>query len=89
MLLYLDLAYNQARQDGRLRNLAELQEAIRHGAVKRVRPKFMTVACMFLGLVLIMWSASRCRCDEAYRRADDRQHSDVFPAGAGGVSGDL
>jgi Cu(I)/Ag(I) efflux system membrane protein CusA/SilA len=24
--------------------------------VKRIRPKFMTVACMFMGLVLIMWS---------------------------------
>ncbi|MBZ5604039.1 MAG: efflux RND transporter permease subunit [Acidobacteriia bacterium] len=56
MMLYLDLAYDQARQDGRLRNLGELQEAIKHGAVKRIRPKFMTVACMFLGLVPIMWS---------------------------------
>ena len=27
-----------------------------HGAVKRIRPKFMTVATMFLGLVPIMWS---------------------------------
>ncbi|MBI3473860.1 MAG: efflux RND transporter permease subunit, partial [Candidatus Solibacter usitatus] len=57
MLLYLDLAYRKARQEGRLRSLAELQEAILHGAVKRIRPKFMTVACMFLGLVPIMWSA--------------------------------
>ena len=56
MLLYLDLAYNDARQTGRLRSLGDLQEAIRHGAVKRIRPKFMTVACMFMGLVPIMWS---------------------------------
>lgn len=56
MLLYLDLAYNKARDEGRLGSLAELQEAILHGAVKRIRPKFMTVACMFLGLVPIMWS---------------------------------
>jgi len=56
MLLYLDLAYNKARDEGRLRNLPELQEAILHGAVKRIRPKFMTVACMFMGLVPIMWS---------------------------------
>ena len=27
-----------------------------HGAVKRIRPKFMTVAVMFMGLVPIMWS---------------------------------
>ncbi len=57
MLLYLDLAYEQARRDGRLRNLADLQAAIVQGAVKRIRPKFMTVACMFMGLVPIMWSA--------------------------------
>jgi Cu(I)/Ag(I) efflux system membrane protein CusA/SilA len=57
MLLYLDLAYDRARQEGRLRSLADLQEAILHGAVKRIRPKFMTVACMFMGLLPIMWSA--------------------------------
>jgi Cu(I)/Ag(I) efflux system membrane protein CusA/SilA len=27
-----------------------------HGAVKRLRPKVMTVATMFFGLVPIMWS---------------------------------
>jgi Cu(I)/Ag(I) efflux system membrane protein CusA/SilA len=56
MLLYLDLAYAQAKHEGRLRTLADLQEAIRYGAVKRLRPKFMTVATMFFGLVPIMWS---------------------------------
>jgi Cu(I)/Ag(I) efflux system membrane protein CusA/SilA len=56
MLLYLDLAYEQARREGRLRNLPDLQEAILHGAVKRLRPKFMTVAAAFLGLLPIMWS---------------------------------
>ena len=56
MLLFLDLAYEQAKKEGRLRNLADLQEAIRYGAAKRLRPKFMTVATMFLGLMPIMWS---------------------------------
>ena len=56
MLLYLDLAYNDAQKAGRLRSLRDLQDAIQHGAVKRIRPKFMTVACMFMGLVPIMWS---------------------------------
>ncbi len=56
MLLYLDLAYEEARAAGRLGSLPELRRAIMHGAVKRIRPKFMTVACMFLGLVPIMWS---------------------------------
>jgi Cu(I)/Ag(I) efflux system membrane protein CusA/SilA len=56
MLLYLDLAYEEAKKEGRLRGLADLQEAIRYGAVKRLRPKFMTVTTTFLGLVPIMWS---------------------------------
>jgi Cu(I)/Ag(I) efflux system membrane protein CusA/SilA len=56
MLLYLDLAYKQARQEDRLRNRTELVEAVIDGAVKRIRPKFMTSATMFLGLVPIMWS---------------------------------
>jgi Cu(I)/Ag(I) efflux system membrane protein CusA/SilA len=56
MLLYLDLSYEQAKKEGRLRNLKELQTAILHGAVKRIRPKFMTVATTFLGLIPIMWA---------------------------------
>jgi Cu(I)/Ag(I) efflux system membrane protein CusA/SilA len=56
MLLYLDLAYEEARKAGRLNTLAELQQAIWHGAVKRIRPKFMTVATMFIGLAPVMWS---------------------------------
>jgi Cu(I)/Ag(I) efflux system membrane protein CusA/SilA len=56
MLLYLDLAYEQARKEGRLESLADLQQAIREGAVRRLRPKFMTVATMSLGLVPILWA---------------------------------
>ncbi len=56
MLLYLDIAYDKAKKEGRLRNLNELRSAILDGAVKRLRPKFMTTATMFLGLVPIMWS---------------------------------
>jgi len=56
MLLYLDLAYEDARKQGRLRSAAELREAVVTGAVKRVRPKMMTVATMFIGLLPILWS---------------------------------
>ena len=56
MLLYLDLAYERAKAEGRLRNLDELRQAIMQGAVTRLRPKFMTVATMFLGLIPIMWA---------------------------------
>jgi copper/silver efflux system protein len=57
MMLYLDLAYDQAKGEGRLHSLRDLQAAIMHGAVRRMRPKFMTVATMFMGLAPIMWSA--------------------------------
>jgi len=56
MLLYLDLAYERAKREGRLRSLSELRQAILEGAVKRLRPKLMTVATMFIGLIPIMWS---------------------------------
>jgi Cu(I)/Ag(I) efflux system membrane protein CusA/SilA len=56
MLLFLDLAHDEAKAAGRLRSAAELDEAIVHGAVRRVRPKLMTVAAAFMGLMPIMWS---------------------------------
>jgi copper/silver efflux system protein len=56
MLLFLDLAYAEAKTAGRLASATELREAIVHGAVKRIRPKMMTVAAAFVGLMPIMWS---------------------------------
>jgi len=56
MLLYLELAYEERKRSGRMQNMRDLQAAIEDGAVKRLRPKVMTVAVMFLGLVPIMWS---------------------------------
>ena len=56
MLLFLDLAYDEAKAKGRMRTLAELHEAIIHGAVKRLRPKMMTVTAAMIGLMPIMWS---------------------------------
>jgi Cu(I)/Ag(I) efflux system membrane protein CusA/SilA len=56
MLLFLDLSHDEARARGALRNEGELVEAIIHGAVKRVRPKAMTVFAAMIGLLPIMWS---------------------------------
>ena len=56
MLLFLDLSHDEAKAKGRLRTTADLVEAIVHGAVKRVRPKAMTVCAAFIGLLPIMWS---------------------------------
>ena len=54
MLLYLDLAYESWKQAGRLKSYNDLQDAIVHGAAMRVRPKVMTVGCMFMGLFLLV-----------------------------------
>jgi Cu(I)/Ag(I) efflux system membrane protein CusA/SilA len=56
MLLFLDLSYDEAKRQNRLRSLVELKDAIIHGAVKRVRPKMMTVTAAMVGLMPIMWS---------------------------------
>ena len=56
MLLFLDLSLDEAKQRDRLRTEGDLVEAIIHGAVKRVRPKAMTVFAAFMGLLPIMWS---------------------------------
>jgi len=56
MLLYLDLAYQEALNTGGIRSWDDLREAIVNGAVKRLRPKVMTVSCMLFGLLPIMWS---------------------------------
>ncbi len=56
MLLYLDLSYEERRSKGLMRSMSDLKEAIIEGAVKRVRPKVMTVATTFIALVPIMWS---------------------------------
>jgi Cu(I)/Ag(I) efflux system membrane protein CusA/SilA len=57
MLLFLDLSHDEYKAKGMLRTRSDLVEAIVHGAVKRVRPKLMTVAAAFMGLMPIMWSA--------------------------------
>jgi Cu(I)/Ag(I) efflux system membrane protein CusA/SilA len=56
MLLFLDLSYDEANREGRLQTLTQLKDAIIHGAVKRVRPKLMTVMAAMMGLMPIMWS---------------------------------
>ncbi len=56
MLLFLDLSYNDAVKRGRMKTYEDLMDAIIHGAVKRIRPKMMTVCAAAIGLIPIMWS---------------------------------
>jgi Cu(I)/Ag(I) efflux system membrane protein CusA/SilA len=39
-----------------MNSMHDLQEAVEEGAVKRIRPKMMTVMAILLGLLPIMWS---------------------------------
>lgn len=54
MFLYLDIAYEKYKKQGRLISLEALKEVIYEGAVKRIRPKIMTVMTTFLGLFPIL-----------------------------------
>ena len=56
MLMYLDLAFEDRSKRGEMRSLIDLEAAVIEGAVHRVRPKLMTVAALFMGLIPIMWS---------------------------------
>lgn len=56
MLLYLELAYEKWKKEGRLNTTNDLKEAIMFGAVKRIRPKIMTVSVILAGLIPIMFS---------------------------------
>jgi Cu(I)/Ag(I) efflux system membrane protein CusA/SilA len=56
MLLFLDLSYYDHVRAGKMRTFEDLTEAVVYGAVKRIRPKMMTVCAAFVGLMPIMWS---------------------------------
>ena len=52
MLLYLDLAWKELKPQTR----EQAREAIFEGAVKRIRPKMMTVSTILVGLLPVLWS---------------------------------
>ena len=56
MIVYLDEAFNRRRREGRMKTMDDLFEAITDGAVQRVRPKVMTVMCILMGLLPLMWA---------------------------------
>ncbi len=54
MLLYLELAHSLWERLGRMKTYGDLMQAIYHGAVKRIRPKAMTVGAILAGLIPIL-----------------------------------
>ncbi|MGN6827086.1 efflux RND transporter permease subunit [Paucibacter sp. M5-1] len=57
MLIYLKHALAERCPDGAMPTAGQLLDAIREGAVLRVRPKAMTVAVILAGLVPIVWGS--------------------------------
>ena len=56
MLLFLDLAYHDRVKANAMRTKEDLRQAIHYGAVKRIRPKLMTVGTDMVGLLPVMWA---------------------------------
>jgi len=54
MLLYLDISFEKFKKKGMMATLNDLRESIFEGAVKRLRPKMMTVMTTMLGLMPIL-----------------------------------
>ena len=54
MLIYLDNAVKRAQASGELRDIQSLDAAITEGALRRVRPKAMTVITIIAGLLPII-----------------------------------
>jgi copper/silver efflux system protein len=61
MLLYLDNSYERFKSENRMRTPDDLRQAVHDGAVKRIRPKTMTVAAAFIGLVPLLWATGTAR----------------------------
>ncbi len=57
MLLYLDNSFERFKSEGRMNTTQDLWSAVHDGAVTRIRPKTMTVAAAFIGLVPLLWAA--------------------------------
>ncbi|NMH65044.1 efflux RND transporter permease subunit [Shewanella salipaludis] len=57
MLVYLDNAIKHRQAQGQYQNVDDLKAALMEGAVMRIRPKAMTVATIFFGLLPIMWGS--------------------------------
>ena len=57
MLLYLETSFQRFQAEGRMRNHYDLWHAIHDGAVKRIRPKTMTVMAILMGMTPMLWAA--------------------------------
>jgi Cu(I)/Ag(I) efflux system membrane protein CusA/SilA len=57
MMIYLDEAFHRRRREGLMSTAADVAEAVREGALERLRPVIMTVTAITAGLAPILWSS--------------------------------
>ena len=57
MLLFLDSSFERFKSEGRMRDENDLWFAVHDGAVKRIRPKTMTVMTTFIALLPLMFAS--------------------------------
>ncbi len=57
MVIYLDEAFERGRLEGRMVTRKDVSDAVRDGALERLRPVVMTVTAIIAGLAPILWSA--------------------------------
>jgi Cu(I)/Ag(I) efflux system membrane protein CusA/SilA len=57
MMIYLDESFHRRSLEGRMRSAADVADAVREGALERLRPVIMTVMAIMAGLAPILWSS--------------------------------
>jgi len=57
MMIYLDEAFQRRSLEGRMSSAGDVAEAVREGALERLRPVVMTVTAIMAGLAPILWSS--------------------------------
>jgi Cu(I)/Ag(I) efflux system membrane protein CusA/SilA len=57
LLMYLESSFRRYEAEGRMRSPEDLADAVRDGAVRRVRPITMTEVTTFLGLAPLLWAS--------------------------------
>jgi Cu(I)/Ag(I) efflux system membrane protein CusA/SilA len=57
MVVYLHESLERGLQHGKIHNNADIEEAVIEGAVKRLRPKLMTVIAVLASLAPILWES--------------------------------
>jgi Cu(I)/Ag(I) efflux system membrane protein CusA/SilA len=79
MVVYLHESLERRLLLGNIHNNADIEEAVIEGAVKRLRPKLMTVVAVLASLAPILWECDETDCRSYRGRHDYFNHSCSAP----------